>query len=168
MIRYLYRESIVQIVIAWQKCYEEIEWLLGLIPYAFLHGAVALEGVAIAGEHCPAGRAAVIMLQGVVQPGFDGREGLTDKNVPEEFFCQIQSVGAAEFQNQLRLGIHFKSHIEGTVNAGDGVIGVGAGLADDIIIAAGGCDRGVFDVHEADFLPYEFAGGRKLVRALAH
>ena len=144
--------------------YERMECRSRVIPHAFLHRAVTLESIAIAGEHRPAGGAAVIMLQGVFQPVFDGGEVLTDKDVPKEFFRQIQGVGAAEFQDKLRLGIHFKGHIEGTVNAGDGVIGVGAGLADDIVVAAGGRDRGVFDVHEADFLPYEFAGGREHIR----
>ena len=148
--------------------HEKTECRSRIIPHAFLHCAVTLESVAVAGEHRPPGRAAVIMLQGVFQPVFNGGEVLTDKNIPKEFFRQIQGVGAAEFQNKLRLGIHFKGHIEGTVNTGDGVVGIGAGLADDIVVAARGHGRGVFDVHEADFLPYEFAGGREHIRTLVH
>ena len=145
-----------------------MEYPSRVIPNAFLHRAVTLEGIAVAGEHCPAGRAAVIMLQGIFQPVFDGGEVPADKNIPKEFFRQIQGVGAAEFQDKLRLGIHFKGHIEGTVNAGDGVVGIGAGLANDIVVTARGHGRDVFDVHEADFLPYEFAGGRECIRTLVH
>ena len=91
------------------------------------------------------------MLQRVVQPAFNGGEGLSHEKIPQEFLGQIQGVGAAEFEDEFCLSVHLKGHIEGTIDTGDGIIGVGTGLADDIIVAAGGRGRGVFDVHEAVF-----------------
>ena len=104
---------------------------------ATLHGVVALEGVPVAGEDRPAGGAAVVALEDAVQPAVDAGEGLAHEHVPEEFLRQIQGVGAAELQNGLRFGVHLKGHVKRAVDAGDGVICVGAGFADDIIVAAG-------------------------------
>lgn len=108
---------------------------------ATLHGVVAFEGVTVAGEDSPAGGAAVIPLEGVVQPGIDAGEGLSHKHILKELFCQLQGVGAAEAQNSLCFRVHLKGHVERAVNAGDGIVCVGAGFADDIIIAAGRSGR---------------------------
>lgn len=108
---------------------------------AALHGVVALEGVTVAGEDSPAGGAAVIPLEGVVQPGIDAGEGLSHKHIPEELLRQLQGVGAAKAQNSLCFAVHLKGHVERAVNAGDGIVCVGAGFADDIIIAAGRSGR---------------------------
>ena len=106
-----------------------------------LHGVVAFEGVTVAGEDSPTGRAAVIPLEGIVQPGVDAGEGLPYEHIPEELLRQLQGVGAAEAQNSLCFAVHLKGHVERAVNAGDGIVCVGAGFADDIIIAAGRSGR---------------------------
>lgn len=106
-----------------------------------LHGVVAFEGVTVAGEDSPTGRAAVIPLEGIVQPGVDAGEGLPYEHIPEELLRQLQGVGAAEAQNGLRLTVHLKGHVKRAVNTGNGIVCVGAGFADDIIIAAGRSGR---------------------------
>ena len=102
-----------------------------------LHGVVALEGVAVAGEDGPAGGTAVIALEHAVQPCVDGEEAPAHEHIPEELLRQVQGVGAAELQNALRLGVHFKGHVKRAIDTGDGIVCVGAGFADDIIVAAG-------------------------------
>ena len=108
---------------------------------ATLHGVVAFEGVTVAGEDSPAGGAAVRPLEGVVQPGIDAGEGLSHKHILKELFCQLQGVGAAKAQNGFCFAVYLKGHVERAVNAGDGIVCVGAGFADDIIIAAGRSGR---------------------------
>ena len=104
---------------------------------AILHGMIALQRIPIAGEHGPAGRSAIITLQDVFQPVLDAGEKLANKNILQELLRQIQCVGAAELQTFFRVRIHFKRHVERTIDACNGVIRVGAGLADDKIITVG-------------------------------
>ena len=104
---------------------------------AVLHGMIALQCIPIAGKHCPPGRSAIITLQNVFQPVLNTGEKLADKNILQELLRQLQRVGAAELQHLFRVRIHFKRHVERTIDACDGVIRVGTGLADDKIIAVG-------------------------------
>ena len=102
-----------------------------------LHGVVTLQGVAVAGENGPAGGTAVIFFQCPFQPALDRGEVPADKKVLEELLRQVDGVGAAKAQDFLRMGIHLKGHVKGAVDIGNGVVGIGAGLADDKVIAVG-------------------------------
>ena len=130
---------------------------------ATLHGVVALEGVPVAGEDRPAGGAAVVALEDAVQPAVDAGEGLAHEHVPEEFLRQIQGVGAAELQNGLRFGVHLKGHVKRAVNTGNGIVCVGTGFADHIIVAAGGSGN----IHGGS-LSHGFRGEQRYSRKNTH
>ena len=106
---------------------------------ALFHRMIPLQGITVAGQHGPPGRSAVAALQRTIQPCVDGGEVPAHKNILQKLLRQIQSMGAAEFQHLFRIRIHFKGHVEGAIDAGDGIVRIGAGLANDILIAAGGC-----------------------------
>ena len=130
---------------------------------ATLHGVVAFEGVTVAGEDSPTGRAAVIPLEGIVQPGVDAGEGLPYEHIPEELLRQLQGVGAAEAQNGLRLTVHLKGHVKRAVNTGNGIVCVGTGFADHIIVAAGGSGN----IHGGS-LSHGFRGEQRYSRKNTH
>ena len=114
---------------------KKINILLSVI--AVFHGVIALEGIAVTGEHGAAGRAAVAALEGSLQPEIHIGEILTHEELFQKLLRDLQRVGAAETQHLFRLGIHFKRHVKRAVNAGDGIVRIGAGFAYYIIIAAG-------------------------------
>ena len=104
----------------------------GMPPRGFLQRGIPFDGIQIGHHDRLFGGAAVAAVQLCLQRLFPLPQILPHKEAGEECLGQVHRMGAAELQDLVGLRVYLKGEVKGIEDLGDGVIQVGARLANQI------------------------------------